>query len=92
MSLNITSCLIVYKNLFHFLGYVLFLFFPPVGNICLLQAIANACKVQATFVSHLTESDVSDDFEKQFTEDEELEQLINGQICFKVYPFSSGMV
>lgn len=28
----------------------------------------------------------------QFDEDQELEQLINGQICFKVYPFLSGMV
>ncbi|KAG8652218.1 hypothetical protein MANES_06G064900v8 [Manihot esculenta] len=60
-----------------------------ISSHLVLKAIANACKVQATFVSHLTESDVSDDFEKQFTEDEELEQLINGQICFKVYPFSS---
>ncbi|PIN23710.1 hypothetical protein CDL12_03556 [Handroanthus impetiginosus] len=27
----------------------------------------------------------------QFDEDQELEQLINGQICFKVYPFLSDM-
>lgn len=60
-----------------------------VSSHLLLKAIANACKVQATFVSHLTESDASDENEKQFTEDQELEQLINGQICFKVYPFSS---
>ncbi|XP_057995962.1 uncharacterized protein LOC110651460 [Hevea brasiliensis] len=60
-----------------------------ISSHLLLKAVANACKVQATFVSHLTESDVSDEFEKQFTEDQELEQLINGQICFKVYPFSS---
>lgn len=56
------------------------------------QAIAYACKVPATFVSELTESEVYEECEKQFNEDEELEQLINGQICFKVYPFSSGMV
>ncbi|EEF36070.1 conserved hypothetical protein [Ricinus communis] len=55
----------------------------------LLKAIANASKVQATFVSDLTESDASNECEKQFSEDQELEQLINGQICFKVYPFSS---
>ncbi|XP_037497364.1 uncharacterized protein LOC105636929 [Jatropha curcas] len=60
-----------------------------ISSHLLLKAIANACKVQATFVSHLTESDVSDDCEERFTEDEELEQLINGQICFKVYPFSN---
>lgn len=57
-----------------------------------LQAIASACKVPGTFVSDLTESDVSDESEKEFNEDQELEQLIDGQICFKVYPFSSGMI
>lgn len=57
-----------------------------------LQAIANACKVPGTFVSELTDSEVPDECEKQFSEDEELEQLINGQICFKVYPFLSGML
>ena len=25
-------------------------------------------------------------------EDQQLEQLINGQICFKIYPFLNGMV
>lgn len=35
---------------------------------------------------------MSDEREKQYNEDEELEQLINGQICVKVYPFSNGMV
>ena len=63
-----------------------------VSSLCLLKAIAYACKVPATFVSELTESEVYEECEKQFNEDEELEQLINGQICFKVYPFSSGMV
>ncbi|WJZ80404.1 hypothetical protein VitviT2T_000327 [Vitis vinifera] len=60
-----------------------------VSSLCLLKAIAYACKVPATFVSELTESEVYEECEKQFNEDEELEQLINGQICFKVYPFSS---
>uniref|UniRef100_A0A2P2KZY1 Uncharacterized protein LOC105636929 n=1 Tax=Rhizophora mucronata TaxID=61149 RepID=A0A2P2KZY1_RHIMU len=55
----------------------------------LLKAVANACKVQATFPSHLTDSDVSHDCEKQFTEEQELEQIINRQICFKIYLFSS---
>ena len=40
----------------------------------------------------MTESEVADECERFFDEDQELEQLINGQICFKVYPFSSGMV
>ncbi|XP_016652068.1 PREDICTED: uncharacterized protein LOC103341523 [Prunus mume] len=60
-----------------------------VASHLLLKAIANACKVPGTFVSELTDSEVPDECEKQFSEDEELEQLINGQICFKVYPFSS---
>ncbi|PQM34768.1 uncharacterized protein Pyn_39367 [Prunus yedoensis var. nudiflora] len=61
-----------------------------VASHLLLKAIANACKVPGTFVSELTDSEVPDACEKQFSEDEELEQLINGQICFKVYPSSSG--
>ncbi|XP_062145397.1 uncharacterized protein LOC133852643 [Alnus glutinosa] len=61
-----------------------------VSSHLLLQEIANACMVPATFDSGLTESEVSDGCGKQFNEDQELEQLINGQICFKIYPFSSG--
>ncbi|XP_061356526.1 uncharacterized protein LOC133300955 isoform X2 [Gastrolobium bilobum] len=60
-----------------------------VSSHLLLKAIANVCKVPATAVLELSESDVSDECEKQFNEDQELEQLINGQICFKMYPFSS---
>lgn len=59
--------------------------------IC-FQAIAYACKVPATFTSELTDSEVPNESEIQFDEDQELEQLINGQICFKVYPFLNGMV
>ncbi|XVE92609.1 hypothetical protein REPUB_Repub01dG0112900 [Reevesia pubescens] len=62
-----------------------------VSSYFLLKAIANACKVSSTFDSELTESDVADECERFFDEDQELEQLINGQICFKVYPFSSDM-
>ncbi|XP_050223715.1 uncharacterized protein LOC126673561 [Mercurialis annua] len=57
----------------------------------LLKAVADACKAQATFVSHLTESDASNECENQFTEDQELEQLLNGEICVKVYPFLSAI-
>ncbi|XP_062110033.1 uncharacterized protein LOC133821883 isoform X2 [Humulus lupulus] len=56
-----------------------------------LKAIANACKVPGTFVPDLVESDVSEKYERDFNEDQELEQLINGQISFKVYPFSKDM-
>ncbi|GMI74900.1 hypothetical protein like AT2G01220 [Hibiscus trionum] len=60
-----------------------------VSSYFLLKAIASACKVSSTFDSELTESDVNDECERFFDEDQELEQLINGQISFKVYPFSS---
>ncbi|KAK6921692.1 Cytidyltransferase-like domain [Dillenia turbinata] len=55
----------------------------------LLEAMAKACKVPASLISDLTDSDAFDEFEKQFNEDEELEQLINGLIGFKIYPFSN---
>ncbi|KAF6137395.1 hypothetical protein GIB67_036432 [Kingdonia uniflora] len=53
------------------------------------EAIADACKVSATFILDLGESEVPNEFEKVFNEDQELQQLINGEICMKVYPFSS---
>ncbi|KAK7343426.1 hypothetical protein VNO77_12161 [Canavalia gladiata] len=60
-----------------------------VSSHFLLKAIANACKIPATSVSELSESDVSNECEKHFSEDQQLEQLINGQICFKIYPFAN---
>ncbi|CAA0826439.1 Nucleotidylyl transferase superfamily protein [Striga hermonthica] len=62
-----------------------------VSSQFLLKAIAYACKVPTTFISGLADSEIPNDFEVQFDEDQELEQLISGQICFKVYPFSSAM-
>ncbi|KAI5677468.1 hypothetical protein M9H77_08418 [Catharanthus roseus] len=58
---------------------------------CLIKALANACNVKANSALALTESEVPDENERKFDEDEELEQLLSGQICFKVYPFSSDM-
>ncbi|XP_073300583.1 uncharacterized protein [Primulina huaijiensis] len=57
----------------------------------LLQAIAYACKVPATFTLELTDSEVPKESEIQFDEDQELEKLINGQICYMVYPFLNGI-
>ncbi|KAF8390094.1 hypothetical protein HHK36_024616 [Tetracentron sinense] len=54
-----------------------------------LKAIADACKASATFVSELDGSEVPEECETLFDEDQELQQLINGQICMKVYPFST---
>ncbi|KAF5745242.1 hypothetical protein HS088_TW07G00825 [Tripterygium wilfordii] len=61
-----------------------------VSSQLLLKAIANACKIPAKFDSELTGSDLADEFERQFNEDQELQQIINGEICFKIYPFSGG--
>ncbi|KAH9746690.1 CTP transf like domain-containing protein [Citrus sinensis] len=58
-----------------------------VSSHLLLKAMASACKVPATFNSELTDSETVDECEQQFSEDQELEQIINGEICFKVYPF-----
>ncbi|KAK2981478.1 hypothetical protein RJ640_021919 [Escallonia rubra] len=60
-----------------------------VSSLFLLKAIADACNVQASFSSELTDTDVAEECEEHFDEDQELEQLISGKICFKVYPFSS---
>ncbi|KAL0446844.1 UNVERIFIED_CONTAM: hypothetical protein Slati_1812300 [Sesamum latifolium] len=62
-----------------------------VSSQYLLKAIAYGCKVPESFVSELTDTEVPDEFEIQFDEDQELDQLINGQICFKVYPFLNDM-
>ncbi|PIA63794.1 hypothetical protein AQUCO_00201254v1 [Aquilegia coerulea] len=59
-----------------------------VSSHFLLKAIADACKVSATFHPDVNETEVPDECEKLFDEDEELQQLLNGEICMKVYPFS----
>ncbi|CAI0387009.1 unnamed protein product [Linum tenue] len=61
-----------------------------VSSQFLLKALSKACRVvQQTTGSPLSESDSLNELEKQFTEDEELQQVIDGQICFKIYPFSA---
>ncbi|KFK33343.1 hypothetical protein AALP_AA5G001700 [Arabis alpina] len=59
-----------------------------VASRVLIQAMAKACQVSGTLDSGLTESEVPDESETQFSEEQELEQLINGELCFKIYPFS----
>lgn len=77
----------IFKALFPMLNIInLFYFY------FLVQAMASACKVPATFQSELTDSETVDECEQQFSEDQELEQIINGEICFKVYPSLNGMV
>jgi hypothetical protein len=50
--------------------------------------MAKACQVSGTLDSGLTESEVPYESETHFTEEQELEQLINGHLCCKIYPFS----
>lgn len=54
--------------------------------------MAKACQVPGTLDSGLTESEVSYESETQLSEEQELEQLINGQLCCKIYPFSRGKI
>ncbi|KAI3717531.1 hypothetical protein L1987_69214 [Smallanthus sonchifolius] len=63
-----------------------------VSSQVLLKAIADACNVSRStmLVSDLTEHEAPAVREQCFDEDQELEQLIQGKICFKVFPFSSG--
>nr|GMD13645.1 Cytidyltransferase-like domain-containing protein [Ipomoea batatas] len=58
----------------------------------LLKAIANACKVSENFVPELIDSEIPIEHGWLFNEDQQLEQLISGQVSFKVYPFSSDAV
>jgi hypothetical protein len=59
-----------------------------VASSVLIQAMAKACQVSETLDSGLTDSEVLNESVIQFSEEEELEQLIDGQICSKIYPFS----
>nr|XP_018680253.1 PREDICTED: uncharacterized protein LOC103981708 [Musa acuminata subsp. malaccensis] len=59
-----------------------------VSSHFLLKAISDACKVSATFSSELYESEVPDEYERQVDEDEELQQIIDGKLCMKIYDFS----
>lgn len=54
-----------------------------------LKAIADTFKLSTTFTSDLHESEVPAEIEMQFDEDQELEQIIDGKICMKIYDFSS---
>ncbi|KAK1281143.1 hypothetical protein QJS04_geneDACA003108 [Acorus gramineus] len=60
-----------------------------VSSHILIKAIADACKVYATYDSEIKESDIISDSEEIFDDDQELQQLIDGQICMKIYPFAN---
>ncbi|XP_023638287.1 uncharacterized protein LOC17885218 isoform X2 [Capsella rubella] len=59
-----------------------------VSSCALIQAMAKACQVSGSLDSGLTESEVPYESETQFSEEQEIEQLINGQLCCKIYSFS----
>ncbi|KAG9136385.1 hypothetical protein Leryth_020180 [Lithospermum erythrorhizon] len=61
-----------------------------VSSLFLMKALADACKVPSTVGTELMETEVPEVYESQFAEDQELDQLLSGEICFKVYPFSNG--
>ncbi|CAH9104760.1 unnamed protein product [Cuscuta epithymum] len=63
-----------------------------VSSQFLLKAVASACMASNNFLPDLTESEIPVELGWQFNEDQELEQLISGQVSFKVYPFSSDLV
>ncbi|MQL79513.1 hypothetical protein Taro_011968 [Colocasia esculenta] len=53
------------------------------------KAVADACKVDSTFDLELSEKELAVESEKLFDEDQELEQLVGGEICMKIYPFDA---
>ncbi|XP_019164705.1 PREDICTED: uncharacterized protein LOC109160899 isoform X1 [Ipomoea nil] len=63
-----------------------------VSSQFLLKAVANACNVSENFVPELIDSEIPIEHGWLFNEDQQLEQLISGQVSFKVYPFSSDAV
>ncbi|XP_020584982.1 uncharacterized protein LOC110027773 isoform X2 [Phalaenopsis equestris] len=55
----------------------------------LLKAIADACKASQTITTDLHESEVPTESEVQFDEEQELQQIIDGKVCMKIYDFGS---
>ncbi|KAF8676254.1 hypothetical protein HU200_047126 [Digitaria exilis] len=59
-----------------------------VSSYFLLKAIADSCRVSATIQPDIQEPEIPEESVKQFDEDQELQQVINGQVCMKVYHFA----
>ncbi|KAK8448740.1 hypothetical protein SEVIR_7G093300v4 [Setaria viridis] len=58
-----------------------------VSSCFLLKAIADTCRVSATIQSGIQEPELPEESTEQFDEDQELQQVIDGQVCMKVYHF-----
>lgn len=57
----------------------------------LIKGIANACKVSMESVREFRDDEVIEESEESYDEDQQLEQLLSGQICMKVYSFEKGI-
>lgn len=57
----------------------------------LIKGIANACKVSMEPVREFLDDEVIEESEESYDEDQQLEQLLSGQICMKVYSFEKGI-
>lgn len=57
----------------------------------LIKGIANACKVSMEPVREFRDDEVIEESEESYDEDQQLEQLLSGQICMKVYSFEKGI-
>ncbi|KAL4180999.1 hypothetical protein AMTRI_Chr12g235150 [Amborella trichopoda] len=62
-----------------------------ISSTFLLQEMADACLVQCAVNMGLQESEVPEESQESFDEDKELQQVIDGEISMKIYPFSSDM-
>ncbi|CAO2198025.1 unnamed protein product [Urochloa humidicola] len=60
-----------------------------VSSCFLLKAIADTCRVSATIQPDIQEPEIPEEGIEQFDEDQELQQVIDGQVCMKVYHFAA---
>ncbi|CAL4961979.1 unnamed protein product [Urochloa decumbens] len=60
-----------------------------VSSYFLLKAIADTCRVSATIQPGIQEPEIPEESVEQFDEDQELQQVIDGQVCMKVYHFAA---
>ncbi|XP_039848583.1 uncharacterized protein LOC120707681 isoform X2 [Panicum virgatum] len=60
-----------------------------VSSYFLLKAIADTCRVSATIEQDIQEPEIPEESVEPFDGDQELQQVINGQICMKVYHFAA---
>ncbi|PUZ55261.1 hypothetical protein GQ55_5G198200 [Panicum hallii var. hallii] len=62
-----------------------------VSSYFLLKAIANTCRISATIQPDIQEPEIPEESMEPFDEDQELQQVINGQVCMKIYHFAAPL-